>query len=693
LEAFDASLARFFQARIPKTWPDAARTLNRETLFRNAEELEARISEGAFLAAWGVEFSTTKLPEAQESYDRDKLGSRLREIRKGLADERDAQQAAQMRFLTESDALEKRSAKAMNDLQSKTATSVELRNKLLDEAVRLENALLTLRSHYDASRNCRRDELEKREAIWKEADAAWRQEEQEMKARFQARLGELETAFASRICKLTDEENEQRATIERDEAKSARKRDEELARIEREFQKALAEKGVDATLVDTAHKRFLDAEQKVQRISQHSGEVAEYRQKKREWMDPLDSWEFERKSMDEVLLEKSALLDQLRQRHEAVSNRFIQRLAQLADAAGAIKKDEDAVLRFRKDSRFQQEWGAFDRDDLPVASFYRAEAVCDFLTAAEGAHQQRESIGTKGDKAAKSFLRHFDSETLDRKVLGFSPIHEFFDWFVFVGNELKPFVDNRGITAMKQIQTREFEQLIRNICNKNADFREGVRKVNRTAEQVQSHLATNNFVDVLDSIELKVERVDSNLTRTLAELENFAGISFNDEQELFGKRANRADVDRAIEHFERLVREIDSYRSAQLSLADYFDFLIRVHENGHDMGWRKSLDHIGSTGTDYLVKMLIYLSLIEVYRAQAIDSKTGSTVHCVLDETGVLAPKYVRSILAYAAARGIILITAGHSQQTIGFDHWILVRKLGQRFGGQTVLRRVLKCD
>jgi len=198
---------------------------------------------------------------------------------------------------------------------------------------------------------------------------------------------------------------------------------------------------------------------------------------------------------------------------------------------------------------------------------------------------------------------------------------------------------------------------------------------------------------VLDSVELKVERVASQLTRTLEGLEKFAGISFGQENDLFAKRADRAEIDRATEHFERLLRESDTHRGKQLTLTDYFDFLIRIRENGHDMGWRKSLDDIGSTGTDYLVKMLIYLSLIEVYRARAIDAKAGSTVHCVLDETGILAPKYVRDVLAYATKRGIILITAGHSQQTKEFDHWVRVRKHGPRFGAQTVLRRVLRCD
>ncbi len=141
------------------------------------------------------------------------------------------------------------------------------------------------------------------------------------------------------------------------------------------------------------------------------------------------------------------------------------------------------------------------------------------------------------------------------------------------------------------------------------------------------------------------------------------------------------------------MREIENHRDKQLRLTDYFDFQIRVQENGRDLHWRRSLDHIGSTGTDYLVKMLIYLSLIEVYRERAVDAKASSTVHCVLDETGVLAPKYVRRILEYAKERGIVLITAGHSQQTVGFENWLRVRKQGARFAGQLVLRKVLKCD
>jgi hypothetical protein len=172
---------------------------------------------------------------------------------------------------------------------------------------------------------------------------------------------------------------------------------------------------------------------------------------------------------------------------------------------------------------------------------------------------------------------------------------------------------------------------------------------------------------------------------------NFADVSFSSGGDLFGKRADKASIERAISSFDRLLKEIDACKRNALLLTDRFNFLIRVRENAHDMGWKKSLNDIGSTGTDYLLKMLIYLALIEIYRARAIEG--GATVHCVIDETGVLAPRYLRTVLQYAAERGIVLVTAGHTQGNTGFSHWVYVRKHGLRFDAQEVLQKVLECD
>lgn len=521
----------------------------------------------------------------------------------------------------------------------------------------------------------------------------FRKEEKDSDEQLQMRKSRIEAECEKRKAQVTRERIDRLAGIEGEETEASKQSKSDREQIEKSFQKTLSEQGVSSNLIGDSKQRAELSANSISRIEGYLTQVAEFQQLKRDFVDPLGSLRSQRQNASESLEAEKLRLDGFEERHRQAIGVLAAREEELSQQSQQLQRDEEAVCRFRKDRRFDQELGFFDREDLAPAAFYRALAACEFLQSAEAAHERRAEVDKRGDKNAKIFLNHFDAETLMRKVLGFSPIHEHFSWYIFIGAELRPFVNGRGIQGMKLIQTQEFEQLVRNVGAKNADFQAGVRQVKQTAALVQAHLEKNNFVDVLDSVELKVERVDNNLTKILAEVEGFGGLTFGTDRDLFGKRADRDQVDKAIDTFARLVREIESYPAEQLSLTDYFDFFIRIHENGNDMGWRKSLDDIGSTGTDYLVKMLIYLSLIDVYRERAIDAKAGSTVHCVLDETGVLAPKYVRSVLEYAKSRGIILITAGHSQQTVGFENWVRVRKRGARFGGQTVLRKVLKCD
>ncbi len=693
LEKFDLSLARFFQIESPQTWPDAAKTLSRDTLFQSAEDLAAKKSKGNSLAVWGVELSAEGLRDQHESYNRETLAATLQKARVNLANEHDKLEAARTRYLAASSELDKQAVQTRTGLETDIAGSLELRRTLLDAAVRLDNRRLTLESQFADDKKARRDKLNSREEALSKEEGLLGQEEAELDARWQGRETKVNEDFDGRRKSFADDILHQIATIEKEERAAGAHRDEEKQRIEHAFQQKLTAQGVSSKLIQATEVKAAKADGEIQRISNYQAEVIEYLQLKREYVDPLPSLISERDQLLESLAFKNLERSRLGERHAAFLESIKTRQDQLNARGRELEQDAHTAGVFQKDPRFSPELGYFDRDDLAASPFYRAQAVTEFFQAASTSHESLVAIGKNGDRDAKTFLNHFDAETLDRKVLGFSPIHAYFDWFIFVGSELKPFLVGRRIQGMKQIQTQEFEQLIRNIRAKNADFQEGIRQVNQTAALVEQHLKENNFVDVLDSIELKVERVDINLTRTLAQLEEFADVTFSAERDLFGKRADRAQIDRAIETFEKLLREIDNHRNPRLQLTDYFDFVIRVHENGHDMGWRRSLDHIGSTGTDYLVKMLIYLSLIEIYRERAIDAKSGSIVHCILDETGVLAPKYVRSVLDYAKSRGIILITAGHSQQTIGFENWMHVRKCGQRFAAQTVLRKVLKCD
>ena len=693
LDTLDQSLARFFQSSMPETWPAAARALSREALFHDAIDLGAKVVDHGSNTAWGVDIQTGKLPEAASNYDREALAAQLDQLQKALAQDQDQLTALQQRYLAEVDQFEKKASQEAAAVQSQVESLEQANRARTTEITQIENRIVTLQSQFQTRQNEVAQKLKDRDEDLKGQEKQLRDDETKTETQFQSRKNLLEEDFVRRKTKLTIERDDHLAAIASEQNQAAEERKLEEARIESTFQRALAEKGVNPSLIAAAKARIDTTEHQIQRIEAYSREVVEYQRLKAEFIDPLDYLRAQVRTNKEALESENTRLAQLKNRHQEAISKLDARHTELRGHIQELEKDEAEVRRFRNDTRFLPEWGFFEREDLAPAPFYRAGAAREFADAASTSHQNRERIGGIGDKSARAFLNRFHPETLDKKVLGFSPIHEHFDWYIFVGSELRPFVNGRGILGMKQIQTQEFGEIIKKIRNKNADFAHGITDVRRTADLVQDHIAKNNFVDVIDSVELKVERVDNTLTHILTEIEGFTGVEFSGDGDMFMAKASRDQIDKAIDTFERLVKEIDNSREKKLRLTDYFEFLLRVHENGRDMKWRKSLDHIGSTGTDYLVKMLIYLSLIEVYRERTIDPKMDSAVHCILDETGVLAPVYVRSVLSYAKSKGIILITAGHSQQTVGFENWVRVKKRGNRFGGGSVLRKILVCD
>ena len=51
-----------------------------------------------------------------------------------------------------------------------------------------------------------------------------------------------------------------------------------------------------------------------------------------------------------------------------------------------------------------------------------------------------------------------------------------------------------------------------------------------------------------------------------------------------------------------------------LTLSDLFQLQFRIIENDDDTGWADKLSHVGSEGTDTLVKAMINIMLINVFK-------------------------------------------------------------------------------
>jgi hypothetical protein len=103
--------------------------------------------------------------------------------------------------------------------------------------------------------------------------------------------------------------------------------------------------------------------------------------------------------------------------------------------------------------------------------------------------------------------------------------------------------------------------------------------------------------------------------------------------------------------------EVDRKRE-YLTLSDTFKLEFKVKENDNDTNWVEKLSNVGSEGTDILVKSMINIMLINVFKHR-ISRKFGDyKLHCMMDEIGKLHPNNIEGILKFANERNIYLINS-----------------------------------
>ena len=119
---------------------------------------------------------------------------------------------------------------------------------------------------------------------------------------------------------------------------------------------------------------------------------------------------------------------------------------------------------------------------------------------------------------------------------------------------------------------------------------------------------------------------------------------------------NRKAVEYLIQFMKQLLKEPNRQ---QLTLSDTFNLQFRVRENDHSTGWVERINNVGSDGTDILVKAMINIMLINVFKNKAARNKNQEfIIHCMMDEIGKLHPSNVKGILDFANTRNIYLINS-----------------------------------
>ena len=410
-------------------------------------------------------------------------------------------------------------------------------------------------------------------------------------------------------------------------------------------------KGMDTQVLDAYNKRIAELDAELAFIRKNRDVVAVYRNDKMELFDQEPAVRQERKNKAEAL---AMIEDKFKQRSERLKLQLSVAQEKLAKQQAALRKLEaglNAVKNFRSDA-----------------------TLCPL-----GSNEIGEKITTKDCLAIVEELKRLiyeDSRTLDnfkkqsQQFLGMFSAHNTFHFnvspvteeeFIAFASNLCEFVDNDKISEYQKRISGRYTDIIFRISKEVGDLTRREGDIGKTINDINHDFEERNFAGVIREIALRPLKSNDQLMILLLRIRDFAEENqFNmGEMDLFATES-RQDVNaKAVKYLLAFMKGLlDEPNRKQLQVADTFKLEFRIKENDNDTGWVEKIANVGSDGTDILVKAMVNIMLINVFKEKASKKSGDFKIHCMMDEIGKLHPNNVKGILDFANRRNILLVNS-----------------------------------
>lgn len=410
-------------------------------------------------------------------------------------------------------------------------------------------------------------------------------------------------------------------------------------------------KGMDTQALDAYSKRIAELDAELAFIRKNRDVVAVYRNDKIELFDQEPAVRQERKNKAEALM---MIEDKFRQRSERLKLQLSVAQEKLAKQQAALRKLEaglNAVKNFRSDATL-----------CPLDSSEIGEKITtkDCLAIVEELKRQIYEDSRTLDnfkKQSQQFLGMFSAHNTFH--FNVSPVTE--EEFIAFASNLCEFVDNDKISEYQKRISGRYTDIIFRISKEVGDLTRREGDIGKTINDINRDFEERNFAGVIREIALRPLKSNDQLMILLLRIRDFAEENqFNmGEMDLFATES-RQDVNaKAVKYLLAFMKGLlDEPNRKQLQVADTFKLEFRIKENDNDTGWVEKIANVGSDGTDILVKAMVNIMLINVFKEKASKKSGDFKIHCMMDEIGKLHPNNVKGILDFANRRNILLVNS-----------------------------------
>ena len=442
----------------------------------------------------------------------------------------------------------------------------------------------------------------------------------------------------------------------------------------------LKNKNVDVSVLKECEAEIDNVQQQLNEIERNRDFVARYRYDKQEFFDHEDEFKNEKRDLE-------SRLNDLQQKFNARKERL-----------EAKRAEQNKILQQNRETDRKLKESVEETDKFSVSSFCpeniksvgetpNARLCTEILTELKESLMNAQKRSKELEMSINKFKGRFSRRNTFKFKMELNSESDFMDF----ADNLSDFLLNEKIEEYRKRTSGRYSDILARVAKEVGDVTRQKSEIEKIVLNINRDFVEKNFAGVIKSIALRTEESNDKLMRLMLAMQRFYAENQYalGELNLFSmgdtESANRGAVDLLLQFVKSLN---DEPTRNTLKLSDAFRLQFRVQENDNDTGWIDKISNVGSEGTDVLVKAMVNIMLINVFKTQASRKFGEFKLHCMMDEIGKLHPKNANGILKFANSRNIYLVNGSPTTQSVSeYRYTYLLEKNAK---SQTVVRPLM---
>lgn len=463
------------------------------------------------------------------------------------------------------------------------------------------------------------------------------------------------TAEDKRYQKAKDETirlHEQRvAEINADIKQQEKKAEEQLLLLQRQENEELRGRGADTRMVDECKNLIKATEDELKFIDDHRRIVFDFQRDRESLFNREDEFKAKKKLINDKLLQLNEKYNLRKQKHNEALASLGKELAERKDEKRLLDENLQKAENFAHDEKLCPPMLAEAKERQTLRTPGQAvEELTGIIVSRQKSYDKLKGAVNlfKGNFTTKNTFNFRMELTLDDDYLDFA-------------NNLEDFLTYNKIEEFRRRTSERYVDILARVSKEMGDLTRHESDVDRVIHDINNDFRERNFAGVIKLIALQPVPSADKMVLLMKRIKEFndENLYAMGELNLFST-ANRDEVnEKAVGYLLDFMKSlVDNPQRQLLTLSDLFLLQFRIVENDNDTGWVDKLSHVGSEGTDTLVKAMINIMLINVFKGKVSRKFGDFRIHCMMDEIGKLHPQNVKGILDFANARNILLINS-----------------------------------